>query len=218
MKHDGRIRADGYTDIPYHQFSQSTAMRWGMTIAGVLTWPITLPLAFLSRLSDFVFLTCSQIFALVPYLFGIIVRYEFYRFSLASCGRNVNIGFGTVFLYRDISIGNNVLFGMYNTVHHCDVGDYVLIADGCRFLSGSQYHRFDRTDIPMALQGGRLKRITLSDDVWVGTNAVVMANVGQGAVIAAGSVVVDDVADYDVAGGVPAKRLKSRNSSSDTQA
>ena len=69
------------------------------------------------------------------------------------------IGFGTVFIYRDIEIGDNVLIGMYNTIHHCDFGSYVLTAEGCRFLSGSRYHHFDRTDVPMALQGGSLNRI-----------------------------------------------------------
>lgn len=120
------------------------------------------------------------------------------------------IGFGTVFIYRDIEIGDNVLIGMYNTVHHCDFGSYVLTAEGCRFLSGSRYHNYERTDIPMALQGGNLKRIRIADDVWVGTNAVVMADVGEGAIVGAGSVVADDVETYTIVGGVPARVIKRR--------
>ena len=152
---------------------------------------------------------------MIPYLIGTIVRYEFYRFALKKCGKNVMIGFGTVFIYRDIEIGDNVLIGMYNTIHHCDFGSYVLTAEGCRFLSGARYHNYDRTDVPIALQGGNLKRIVISDDVWVGVNAVVMAGVGTGSIVGAGSVVVDDVDDYSIVGGVPAKKIKTRNPSCD---
>lgn len=214
MKHEGRIELDRYTPIEYEQFSQSTAMRLAMMILGVLTWPLTVPLALLSRLSDLIFLFSSQLLALFPYVVGTIIRYEFYRFALTKCGRNVMIGYGTVFIYRDIEIGDNVLIGMYNTVHHCDFGSYVLTAEGCRFLSGARYHNFDDVDRPMALQGGSLKRIRLSDDVWVGANAVVMANLGRGCIVGAGAVVGDDVQEFSIVGGVPAKEIRKRKSDS----
>lgn len=210
MRHEQRIEASQYTRIDYHQFTQSASTKALTTILGVLTWPLTIPLALLSRLSDFVFLFCSQLLAIIPYVVGTIIRYEFYRFALTRCGKNVMIGFGTVFIYRDIEIGDNVLIGMYNTIHHCDFGSYVLTAEGCRFLSGSRYHNFDRTDVPMALQGGNLKRIMVADDAWVGTNAVVMANLGHGSIIGAGAVVADDVDEFTIVGGVPAKVIRTR--------
>jgi len=214
VQHDGRIEAGQYTKIAYDQFNQGPGLRAFLAVVGVLTWPLTVPLALLSRLSDFIFLFSSQFFALWPYVIGSIVRYEFYRFALRKCGKNVMIGFGSVFIYRDIEIGDNVLIGMYNTIHHCDFGSYVLTAEGCRFLSGARYHNFDRTDIPMALQGGSLKRIVIGDDVWIGTNVVVMANLGAGSVIGAGSVVTADVAEKSIMGGVPAKLIKTRAASS----
>jgi acetyltransferase-like isoleucine patch superfamily enzyme len=141
------------------------------------------------------------------------VRYEFYRFTLRRCGRNVMVGFGTFFLYRDIEIGSDVLIGAYNTIHHCDFGSHVLTAEGCRFLSGPHYHTFERTDVPMALQGGRLRRVLIADDCWIGANAVVMANVGNGSVVAAGAVVTETVAPWSIVGGVPARLLRSRRAS-----
>ena len=210
MRHENRISGDHYTDIEYHQFSQSNVLRISIAAVGILTWPLVLPLALISRTSDFIFVTCSQILALMPYILGSIMRYEFYRFTLRSCGKNVMIGFGTVFTYRDVEVGDNVLIGMYNTIHHVDFGSYVLTAEGCRFLSGAKYHNFDRTDIPMALQGGRLRRISIGDDVWVGANAVVMNDLERGCVVAAGSVVVDRASAFDIVGGVPATAIKSR--------
>ncbi len=210
MKYEGRIEAGKYTAVEYSQFSQSTAMRIAISICGVLTWPLVIPLALLSRVSDLVFLFCSQLFAFFPYMVGTIVRYEFYRFSLRSCGKNVMIGFGTVLVYRDIEIGDNVLIGMYNTIHHCNFGSYVLTAEHCSFLSGGRYHHFDATDKPMALQGGSLKRIVVEDDVWVGASAVVMANLGHGTIVGAGSVVTKDVEPMHIVGGVPAKVIRKR--------
>ena len=210
MRHEGRIESGEYTDIQYHQFTQSRGTRVAFAVAGALTWPLTIPLALLSRLSDFVFVTCSQFFAVFPYVIGTIFRYEFYRFSLTHCGRNVFIGFGTVFLYRDISIGDNVLIGMYNVIHHCDFGSYVLTAEGCKFLSGSRYHNTERVDTPMALQGGKIKRIEIGDDVWLGVNAVVMDDVGSGAIVAAGAVVTKPVEPYSVVAGVTAGEIRKR--------
>ncbi|MDJ0711371.1 MAG: acyltransferase [Woeseiaceae bacterium] len=210
MQHQGRIERDRYTQITYDQFNQSKTLRIVVAVLGVLTWPVTVPLALLSRLSDVFFLFCSQFLAVFPYVFGTIVRYEFYRFALAKCGRNVMIGFGTVFIYRDIEIGDNVLIGMYNTIHHCNFGSYVLTAEGCRFLSGARYHNYDQTDTPMALQGGELTRIEIADDVWVGANAVVMASVASGAIVGAGAVVTEDVSGMEIVGGVPARMIGTR--------
>lgn len=209
MRQEGRIGGE-YTSIDYHQFTQSASLKRAIQIAGILTWPLILPLALLARLSDFVFITCSQSLSLVPYLVGTIMRYEFYRFTLARCGQNVMIGFGTVLLYRDIEIGDNVLIGMYNTIHHCNFGSYVLTAEGCRFLSGSRYHNFDRTDVPMALQGGNIKRITVGDDCWIGVDAIVMDDVSEGCVVGAGAVVNNPLEEYSIAAGNPARVLRTR--------
>mgnify|MGYP000481936999 CR=1 FL=1 len=54
--------------------------------------------------------------------------------------------------------------------------------------------------------------ITVGNDVWIGARCIVLSGVtiGDGAVVAAGSVVTDDVEPYAVVGGVPAERLKWR--------
>ena len=54
--------------------------------------------------------------------------------------------------------------------------------------------------------------IIIGDDVWMGTNALICSGVkiGQGAVIAAGSIVTKDVEPYSIVGGNPAKLIKYR--------
>jgi acetyltransferase-like isoleucine patch superfamily enzyme len=210
MKKDREITRENEIPVSYLQFERPRALRIMQAIAGMLTWPVVLPLALISRLSDFIFVTFSQMLSFIPYVVGVIVRYEFYRFSLKSCGKNVVVDFGTVFLYRDITIGDNVLFGMYNTVHHCDFGSYVLVADGCRFLSGKKYHGYDKADVPIALQPGALRRIKIEENCWIGANAVIMADVASGCIVGAGSVVTLDTQTDSVYAGVPAKLLKAR--------
>ena len=62
------------------------------------------------------------------------------------------------------------------------------------------------------MQGHNEKDIIIGNDVWIGYGAQIMSGVtvGDGAVIAAGSIVTKDVLPYTVVGGVPAKKIKER--------
>lgn len=202
-----------YVAVEYQQFRPGGVMHAVMKTLGVLSWPLTVPLALVSRVSDIVFRSCSEALSLMPYFPGVILRGEFYRFALRECGKNVIVEFGAVFIYRDVCVGDNVLVGRYTIVHHCDIGSHVLIGERVTLLSGSRQHRFDRTDIPMALQGGFKRRIRVGNDCWLGSHAVVMNDVAQGSIVAAGAVVTEAVPPGGIVGGVPAKVIGSRQAS-----
>lgn len=52
----------------------------------------------------------------------------------------------------------------------------------------------------------------IGNDVWIGMNSIIMRGVeiGDGSIIAAGSVVTSDVLPYSIVGGVPAKHIRYR--------
>lgn len=199
-----------YQPTEYLQFTAGRWFRIAQASLGVLVWPVIWPLAMLSRVSDIVFRSMSELLSVVPYFPGVIVRYEFYRFALTRCGRNVVFEFGSVFIYADVEIGSNVLIGRYNVIHHCDVRDYSLIGERCTFLSGSRQHSYQRHDLPMALQGGSKKRIRIGPDCWIGSHSVVMDNVGEGSIVGAGSVISKPVADYSIVVGNPQREIGTR--------
>src|SRR5512143_3753458 len=134
------IKWGQYTPVEYRQFQNNGSIRVIRTVFGILTWPVIVPLALLARVSDDVFRSISEALSQAPFLIGLVVRAEFYRWSLRKCGRNVLIEFGTVFLYRDVAVGSNVSIGRYTIIHHCDIGDYALVGEGTSLLSGSKYH------------------------------------------------------------------------------
>lgn len=59
----------------------------------------------------------------------------------------------------------------------------------------------------------RLGSVIIGDRAWIGSNVTILPNIkiGEGAVIAAGSVVCKDVLPFNIVGGVPAKVIGIRN-------
>lgn len=116
-----------------------------------------------------------------------------------------------------IANGQRVQFGYGCRVNEnvyiekADIGNDVLIAPNVAILS--RMHEFERTDIPMSLQGYRPEKgVVVGDDVWLGRNVIVLpgVNIGKGVIVGAGAVVTKDIPDYAIVAGVPAKVMKMR--------
>jgi acetyltransferase-like isoleucine patch superfamily enzyme len=129
----------------------------------------------------------------------------------AFVGRSTSLGTrgdGQVRILESANIGMHVHIGTHGQL---TIGRFCIIAAFC-FIGGT-FHRTERLDIPMALQGvDRRGGVTIGDDVWIGAGSVVLdgVKVGNGAIIGAGSVVTRDIPPYAVAVGVPARVVRYR--------
>ncbi|TOB35760.1 hypothetical protein CGK06_26050 [Vibrio parahaemolyticus] len=76
----------------------------------------------------------------------------------------------------------------------------------------SRNHKFSDIDKYIKEQGYQNAPIVIGNDVWIGFNSTILpgVSIGDGAVIAAHSVVTKDVPSYTVVGGIPAKEIKKR--------
>jgi acetyltransferase-like isoleucine patch superfamily enzyme len=157
------------------------------------------------------FMSLSQTLSLIPGLMGSYMRVCFYSYTMTKCSTSVRIYFGTLFSQADTHIHDNVYIGPQCNIGSCEIKNGALIASGVHILSGKNQHNFDDLDTPIQQQGGHYDKVLIGEDVWVGNNAVIMANIGNKAIVAAGSVVVKDVPDYAIVGGNPAKIIKMRN-------
>jgi acetyltransferase-like isoleucine patch superfamily enzyme len=98
------------------------------------------------------------------------------------------------------------------------VSGKVTCGNGVRIASHASIvgfnHGIDDPDRPIHRQGVVSVGIVIGDDAWIGANAVVLdgVTIGHGAVIAAGAVVTQDIPALSIAGGVPARVLRSRGS------
>jgi acetyltransferase-like isoleucine patch superfamily enzyme len=132
-------------------------------------------------------------------------------------GHRVLVGRGALVGVRggDLEIGDDTSIGALAHVACTNgkarIGRHVMIA-GYAYV-GCCGHKMDRTDVPMQCQGPDSKGgVTVGDDVWIGTHAVVLdgVTVGRGAVIGACSLVTRDVPEYAIAFGVPAEVKRTR--------
>jgi len=107
------------------------------------------------------------------------------------------------------------------------IGRYCAIATGTRFLmAGAAHPTMGVSTYPFTMFGGEWTDRTLDivtgmpsrgdtvvgNDVWFGYQSTVLPGVriGDGAIVAAGSVVTADVAPYTIVGGNPARPIRRR--------
>ena len=160
--------------------------------------------------ADVTFCGFSQFASLWPGVIGQFFRRGFYRWTFTECPRDCSIGFGTTFATADVRVGARAYIGDGCNIGHAIIGPDVLIGSNVDILSGKEQHFFDRLDIPIGQQGGRFRHVTIGRDVWIGNSAIVMENVADQAVVAAGAVVTRPVASRAIVGGNPARVLGER--------
>lgn len=140
-----------------------------------------------------------------------------------SIGANFHAG-RDVFMWakHNISIGDNFYIGKYSIIE-CDtqIGNNVILANHVSLI-GRYDHHYQQIGVPTRLSSqirdkdynwkGLDEKIVIEDDVWIGLGAIILSGVkiGQGSIVAAGSIVTKEVDAYSIYAGNPAKKIRNR--------
>lgn len=144
---------------------------------------------------------------------GRTVKAAYYRhkYKLKYVDKTTYFG-GKSYISRDLLTEKNVYIGPRCFIYpKVKIGAYTMLANDVRIMGGD--HRYDIPGTPIIYSGrAELKPTTIGRDCWIGAYSIIMCgvNIGDGCIIAAGSVVTKDVEPYSIYGGVPAKKIKDR--------
>jgi acetyltransferase-like isoleucine patch superfamily enzyme len=165
-----------------------------------------------------------KLFRKIRFFYLINVKWRKYVF-----GRNPYIG-RQVYIWakNTIKIGDNFYIGKYSQIE-CDaeIGDNVMFANHVALI-GRYDHNYLQIGVPTRLASqirerdynwkGLNEKVIIEDDVWIGFGTIVLSGVkiGQGSIIAAGSIVSKDIEPYSIYAGGPARKIRDRfNSQAD---
>jgi acetyltransferase-like isoleucine patch superfamily enzyme len=151
----------------------------------------------------------AQACATVPGLPGDYLRIAFYKLTLEECSLTSRVSFGSFFAHPQARLGSGVYIGSYCIVGKAVIGERAQIASGVQILSGSRQHARNSAGEISGAEEGAFTTVTIGPDCWIGAAAVVMADVGQGTTIGAGSVVTRPIPDRSVAVGSPAQVVRA---------
>jgi len=156
----------------------------------------------------------TQTLSLIPGLIGQVFRRAFLTRVLDFCHPESTVEFGTIFSKAGATIEENVYIGPHCHLGWVHIERDVLIAAGVHIPSGAMTHGTADPTKRIQDQPGLVQQIRIGAGTWIGSGAVIMADVGSDCVIGAGAVVTKPIPDRVLAAGVPARVLRSRDSAS----
>ncbi len=147
------------------------------------------------------------------YQFGYYLRYQLVKGLLKGCGKDVVIKNRCYFGNGErLTVGNRSQLGQGARLNGViDIGDDVMMGPDVVMMATS--HAYGDVNIGMNQQGaGEECPISIGDDVWVGTRAIILPGVtiGDHSIIGAGAVVTKSFPDYSIIAGNPARIVRSR--------
>ena len=152
----------------------------------------------------------SQTLSLVPGLVGVYLRRAFLMRVLAHCDKTATIEFGTIFSQTGTRLDENVYVGPRCHLGLVHIERDALLGPGVHVPSGARTHGTSDPDKPIREQEHARSLIRIGAGAWIGSAAVVMADVGAGTVVGAGAVVTKPLPTDVVAAGVPARVIRER--------
>lgn len=126
----------------------------------------------------------------------------------------------------NVKVGRYSAVGVSSNVGNAEINNFSIIARNCdiglgphptnQITSHSIFYKNDpwgyHPEWVASIDFSENKKTTIGNDVWIGAKSTIMdgVQIGNGAIVAAGSVVTKNVPPYAVVGGAPAKVIKYR--------
>ncbi len=137
------------------------------------------------------------------------IRKFFYIISGVKMPFNSTIHIGANFFKpSNITIGHDTIIG-----DHCFLDGRAPLKIGSHVGIASQVLIYnDEHDINSLDYSNSFGPVEIGDYVFIGPRAIILPNIkiGKGAVVAAGAVVTKDIPDFEIWGGIPAKKINDR--------
>ena len=152
----------------------------------------------------------TQALGLVPGLTGQYLRRAFLARTLMSCHWSATVEFGTLFSSAAARLDERVYVGPRCHLGLVHLERDVLLGAGVHVPSGGATHGVEDLSRPIREQEQRKHLVTVAAGSWIGSGAIVMADVGHDSVVGAGSVVTRPVPPLVIAAGVPARVIRER--------
>lgn len=152
----------------------------------------------------------SQLISIFPGKTGNYLRVAFYRFALDYCHPTATICFGTLLSKTGTKIGKNVYVGPRCMLGLVTLEDDVLLGPAVQIPSGPKTHGTSSTSQPIRVQRGKLRRVTVARDCWIGCNAVILEDQAEQTIVGAGSIVTKKYGVRQIIAGNPGVPIKQR--------
>lgn len=147
-----------------------------------------------------------------------------FQFKFREANKHNEITANNIFPLNSVKIGRlsygPIKVHSWNSTNEfLSIGSFCSIASGVNFFLGGNHYKDNLSTFPFKhyfhnqeIEAFSNGPIILEDDVWVGSNVSVLSGVtiGQGCIVAAGSVVTKSFPPYSIIGGVPAKIIRPR--------
>ena len=136
-----------------------------------------------------------------------------FKIKPKKAGHNFYCGYGSIIQKNSLVLGNNVYIGnnCHLSVDHLEIDDNVMFASQVSIVGGD--HRFDVVGVPIRNTGRAVRKgVKIAKDCWVGHGVIILdgVQIGEGTIVAAGSVVTKSLEPYGIYAGIPAKKIRDR--------
>jgi virginiamycin A acetyltransferase len=169
-----------------------------------------LPCYVVYRLRLFDYSAVNHALSMIPGRLGVGLRRAWYEMTLEACGPGLVVEFLAAFRTPKARVGARCFIGLGSWIGWTHLSDEVITGNHITILSGRRQHGFERLDVPMHDQQGRPELVHVGSDVWIGSGAVIAADVSRGTIVASGAVVTRVFPEFSIVGGVPAVQIGSR--------